>query len=227
MIELIQFYWSPFCLVQRRILEYSGVHFKITEIPCTDRSLVWRLTRKRYYGVPIVRDSRTVVFETDEDSQIIAKYIEGKLQLNLFPKELRGMDRILWRFIEDQIEGVCFRLNDIYWQEFVPKAEQLAFLRHKERKFGRGCLDQWRSQQAQLLDELTQKLTPFECMLAERPFLLRPQPHFIDFDLWGMLACFLNSGHYKMPTVHTCLKEWYERMSNLKKADFHSEKLYS
>jgi glutathione S-transferase len=227
MIELIQFYWSPFCLVQRRILEYSGVRFKITNIPNPERSLVWRLTRHRYYGVPIVRDGRTVVFETEEDSQVIAKYLDAKLQLDLFPKELRGIDRLIWRVIEDQVEGACFRLNDIYYQEFVPKKDQLAFLRHKERKFGRGCLDLWRAQQEHWLNGLTEKLTPFECMLAERPFLLRAQPHFIDFDLWGMLACFLQSGHYQMPAVHTCLREWYERMSHLKKAEVHSEKLHS
>ena len=63
-IELIQFPWSPFCLVQRRILEYSNVPFKITNVANHDRSLVWRLTRHRYYGVPIIRDGRTVVFET-------------------------------------------------------------------------------------------------------------------------------------------------------------------
>ncbi len=193
-----------------------------------DRSLVWRLTRERYYGVPIIRDGRTVVFETDEDSQVIAKYIDGKLQLDLFTPAFGGIDRILWRFIEDRIEGACFRLNDIYWQEFVPKAGQLAFLRHKERKFGRGCLDQWRVQQPQLLDELANKLTPFECMLTHRPFLLRDTPHFIDFDLWGMLTCFLHSGHYKLPAVHTCLQDWYGRMSSLRKADASSsEKLHS
>jgi glutathione S-transferase len=227
MIELIQFSWSPFCLVQRRILDYSGVRYKVTNIPNPDRSLVWRLTRQRYYGVPILRDGRAVVFETDDDSQVIAKYIDGKFQLDLFSKELRGVDRILWRFIEDQIEGACFRLNDIHWRELVPKKDQLAFLRHKERKFGRGCLDLWRAQQAQWLEDLTQRLTPFECMLAERPFLLRTQPHFIDFDLWGMLACFLYTGHYKLPGVHSCLQEWYERMSHLKKANVASEKLYT
>jgi len=227
MIELIQNHWSPFCLVQRRILEYSGVRFRTTNIPSTDRALIWRLTRQRYYFVPIVRDAGTVVFETEEDSQVIAKYIDGKLQLGLFPPQLRGVDRILWRFIEDQIEGACFRLNDIYWQEFVPKKEHMAFQRHKERKFGRGCLDQWRAQQAQLLADLTQKLTPFECMLAERPFLLKSEPHFVDFDLWGMLACFLSTGHYSMPAVHTCLLEWYGRMSHLKKADVSGEKLHS
>ncbi len=218
MIELIQFSWSPFCLVQRRILDFSGVRFKMTTIPNQDRTRVWRLTQQRYYGVPILRDGRTVVFETEEDSQVIAKYLDGKLQLDLFPKQFRGVDRILWRFIEDQIEGACFRLNDIYWKEFVPKADQLSFLRHKERKFGRGCLEQWRAQQGQWLEDLTQKLMPFECMLAERPFLLRAGPHFVDFDLWGMLACFLQSGHYQIPDVHTCLREWHGRMSRLKKA---------
>jgi len=227
MIELIQFPWSPFCLVQRRILDFSGVRYKITNIPNQDRSLVWRLTRQRYYGIPILRDGRTVVFETDEESQVIAKYIDGKLQLDLFPKEWRGVDRILWRSIEDQIEGACFRLNDIYWREFVPKGEQLAFLRYKERKFGRSCLDLWRAQQAHWLEDLAKKLTPFECMLAERPFLLRATPHFIDFDLWGMLACFLHSGHYQLPAVHTCLQEWYQRMSDLKRGHVPGEKLHS
>jgi glutathione S-transferase len=227
MIELIQFSWSPFCLVQRRILDYSGVRFKLTNIPNPDRTLVWRLTRQRYYGVPILRDGRTVVFETDDDSQVIAKYLDAKLQLDLFPKQFHGVDRVLWRFIEDQVEGACFRLNDIYWREFVPKVDQLGFLRHKERKFGRGCLDQWRAHQAEWLENLTKQLTPYECMLAQRPFLLRAEPHFIDFDLWGMLACFLQSGHYQMPAVHTCLQAWHRRMLHLKKADVPSEKLHS
>jgi hypothetical protein len=39
MIELIQFPWSPFCILQRRILEFSGSRFKITNLPDTgDRS---------------------------------------------------------------------------------------------------------------------------------------------------------------------------------------------
>jgi glutathione S-transferase len=227
MIELIQCPWSPFCLVQRRILEYSGRRFKITNIPSQDRARVWRLTRQRYYGIPIVRDGRTVVFETDDDSQIIAKYLDTKLQLNLFPTQFRGVDRIIWRFIEDQIEGACFRLNDIYWEEFVPKTQRLVFLRFKERKFGRNCLTQWRAQQACLLEELAQKLAPFEAMLAERPFLLRPEPHFVDFDLWGMLSNFLFSGHYQLPSAHTCLQAWFERVSHLKRAAVHSEKLHS
>ncbi len=141
MIELIQFPWSPYCIVQRCILEFAGARFKIINIPNQNRSLVWKLTKQRYYGVPVVKDGKAVVFELNDDSQVIAKYLDAKFQLGLFPFELEGVQSILWRCIENEIEGATFRLNDIYWRENVPPAEQLDFLRFKERKFGRGCID--------------------------------------------------------------------------------------
>lgn len=223
MIELIQFPWSPFCIVQRRILEYSGMAFKITNIPNTERSLVWRLTKQRYHAVPIIKDGRAVVFETDENSQIIAKYLNEKFQLGLFPQEWRGVQVILWACIENEVEGAAFRLNDIYWQELVPRAEHAAFVRHKERKFGRGCLDQWREQQRYWLEQLSLRLEPFEQMLVTRLFLLDGTPRFVDFDLFGMLANFLYSGHYQLPAAHTGIHHWFERMSTIKSS--HREKL--
>jgi len=227
MIELIQFPWSPFCIVQRRILEYAGVPFKIVNVPNTDRSLVWRLTRQRYYGVPIIKDGKTVVFEIDENSQVISKYIDKKLELGLFPRQWEGLQNILWRYIENEIETPGFKLNDIYYQEMVAASEHLPFVRHKERKFGRGCLQQWRKQQKQLLQDLTERLVPFERMLLDRPFLLDSQPRFVDFNLYGMLCNFLYSGHYKLPSRHTQLKVWCQRMSSVKHASFAREKLHS
>ena len=152
--------WSPFCIVQRRILEFAGLPFKTVNIPSTDRSLVWRLTRGRYYGIPIVRDGRQVVFEVDHGSQVIAKYLDDKFGLGLFPHELDGLQTILWRGIENEIEDMTFRLNDVYWKENIPASERLSFLRHKERKFGPGCLDQWRRQQKPMLAELARRLVP-------------------------------------------------------------------
>ena len=213
MIELIQFPWSPFCIVQRRILEFSGARFKITNIPSSDRALVWKLTRHRYYGVPIIRHGKSVIFEVSEDSQVIAKYLDTKLQLGLFPWELEGVQSVIWRYIENEIEGLGFKLNDIYWQEVVPASDQLAFLRHKERKFGRGCIDQWRAQQKELLAQLEQRLVPFEEMLIHRPFLLDQEPRFVDFDLYGILGNFLYSGHYRLPRAHTRLRKWHSRVA--------------
>jgi len=222
MIELIQFPWSPFCLVQKRILEYGRIPFKTTNIPNHERSLVWKLTRERYYGVPIIRDGKTVVFETGDDSQVIAKYLDEKFELGLFPHFWTGTETIIWKYIENEIEGICFKLNDVFYKEFVPKSDQLPFLRHKERKFGRGCLDQWRAQTPQLLEQLAHYLNPFEVMLEDRPFLLDHAPHFVDFDLYGMLANFLFTGHYKLPAIHTRLNEWYPGIAKLKISEVQS-----
>jgi glutathione S-transferase len=219
MIELIQFPWSPFCIPQRRILEFSGAPFKITNIPSQERSLVWKLTKQRYYGVPIIRDGRNVIFEVAEDSQVIAKYLDEELELGLFPARWRGVQSVLWRFIESEIEGVTFRLNDIYWKENVPAAEQLQFLRFKEIKFGRGCLEQWRKDQKIWLKRLEELLIPFEIILTHQDHLLDDRPHFVDFDLFGMLENFLYSGHYKLPSRHKQIREWHRRMKTVKHAD--------
>jgi glutathione S-transferase len=224
MIELIQFPWSPFCIVQRRILEFSGARFKITNIPNGDRSLVWRLSKERYYGVPIIRAGKSVVFEVSEESQVIAKYLDSRLQLGLFPWDIEGVQSILWRYIESEIEGVGFKLNDIYWRELVPASDRMRFLRHKERKFGRGCLDQWRSNQKTMLAELANRLVPFEEMLLHKPFLLDTRPRFVDFDLYGMLSNFLYSGHYRLPARHTELKKWFRRMGQVQSKSFAREK---
>src|SRR6476619_7792449 len=105
MIELVQFPWSPYCLVQRRLLEFSQRPFKVINIPPQDRSLVWKLTRERYYGVPIVKEGRNVLFEVGDDSQVIAKYLDSRLKLDLFPAEIEGVQSLIWRHIENEVEG--------------------------------------------------------------------------------------------------------------------------
>jgi len=227
MLELIQFPWSPYCIVQRRILEFSGAPFKITNIPNGDRSLVWKITRQRYYQVPVVLDGRNVIFETDGDSQVIAKYLDQRFGLGLFPKEWEGTQDILWRYFENEVEGAGFKLNDIYWEEMNPPKDRLLFLRHKERKFGRGCIDQWRANQAGLLRELKEKLQPCEGMLRTRDFLLDHRPRFADFNLFGMVANFLYSGHYELPRAHKRLAAWHARMAQIKLTDRLREKLHS
>ena len=215
MIELIQFPWSPYCLVQRRILEFGRIPHRIIDIPPSDRSLIWKLTRCRYYQVPVLKDGRQVLFETGDNTQVVAKYIESKFSLGLFPERWEGLQCLVWRSIENEIEGLTFRLNDAYYREVVPKEEQLAYLRHKERKFGRGCLDRWLAERQELVAELTEALVPFEQMLGHREYLLDEKPRFVDFDLWGMLANFLYSGRYKLPPIHPKIKVWYARMSQL------------
>ena len=213
MIELIQFRHSPFCIIIRRILEFSQQPFKIINIPLNDRSLIWRITKQRYYQVPVIKDGKNILFEVDEDSQVIAKYLDEKFSLGLFPVVWNGVQDVLWRYFERDIESIGFKLNDIYYQEFLPKSEQLDFLRFKERKFGKGCIQSWQQQSITMLEDLFHRLMPCEQMLAERPYLLGENPLFVDFNLYGMMANFLYNGHYQLPETHNRLSAWYKRMS--------------
>lgn len=215
MLELIQLPYSPYCLVQSRLLAAARVKFKRVNIPCGDRSLVWKLTRQRYYQVPVLKHGRSVVFETDDNSQVIAKYLDAELGLGLFPEEWAGVQQVLWRYFENDVEGVGFKLNDIHYQENVARSQWLGFVRHKERKFGRGCLELWRARQPELLAELARVLQPCDRMLRGKPFLLGERPLFVDFDLWGMLANFLYSGHYELPADCPHVREWHARMSHV------------
>ncbi len=217
MIQLYQTPWSPFCLVTRRILEFGRIPHRLVNVPSGERSLIWKLTRQRYYQVPVIKHGRDVIFETSDSSQVIAKYLSEKFSLDLFPEEHRGVQSVLWQWIEDRVEGAGFKLNDIYFEEFVPKADRLGFIRHKERKFGRGCLERWRVQQVELLAEFSAALLPFDQMLLTRPFLLGERPHFVDFDLYGMIGNFLYSGHYEFPVEHPRLHEWCGRLRRIKR----------
>lgn len=225
MIELIQFPWSPYCIVMRKILEYSGQPFKITNVPPNERSYVWKLTRERYYGVPTLRDGSKVIFETDANSQVLAKYLDYKFKLGLFPANIEGVQSLIWRYIENDVEEMTFKLNDSYYKEFVPRAEQLAYIRHKERKFGPGCLDHWKNDRKKLQSELSRRLLPFEEMLTDKPFLLCDTPRFLDFDLSGMLGNFLYSGQYRLPAEHIRLKRWHKAIEKIKIHNAPREKL--
>jgi glutathione S-transferase len=218
MIELVQFPFSPFCIPTRRILEFSGAKFKIINVPPQERSLVWKLTGQKYYGVPVIRDGTKVVFDDTDDQQIVAKYLDQKLGLGLSSVKREGVQSILWRNIENEIEGATFRLNDIYYRENLPAADHLQYLRFKERKFGRGCIDQWRADQKGWLKKLETGLAPFEQMLAHADFLLAERPLFVDFDLFGMLENFLFSGHYSLPKSQPHLRGWHRRMKTIRRA---------
>jgi glutathione S-transferase len=138
------------------------------------------------------------------------------LKLGLFPANREGVQAILWRHIENEIEGATFRLNDIYYQKNLPAADHLQYLRFKERKFGRGCIEQWRRDQKVWLMKLEAALAPFEQMLAHSEFLLGDRPLFVDFDLFGMLENFLFSGQYALPKSQPNLREWHRCMKTIR-----------
>jgi glutathione S-transferase len=80
-------------------------------------------------------------------------------------------------------------------------------IRHKERKFGKGCVEQWTSQRAVLTAQFTELLRPMDSMLASSKFLVADRPLFVDYDLAGILGNFLYNGKTCLPALRH-LRRW-------------------
>lgn len=170
MITLYQHPASPFCIAIEAIVRYAKADYHTVNLAYSDRRPIVEKTNGRYYNVPLLEDDGTVVWEQSDFSQDIARHLDRRFRLDLFPPEHEGLQAILARYIESDVEGIGFRLNDVYYEEWIPDLyDRTMMVRHKERKFGSGCLAQWRAQQADLVKQLEDLLVPFDQILDQRP----------------------------------------------------------
>ena len=213
MVTLIQFPWSPFCITVRHILERNGIPFRLRNIPYHERGSIIKATDGRGYTVPCVVDGKQAICDVTDFGQEVARYVDRRYTLNLFPKEVEGIQLILSRYIEDDLEMVGFKINDSYIIPARPLVERVMLIRHKERKFGKGCLQEWTSHRTYLCVQFAELLTPIDKMLAELPFLISDRPLFVDYDLYGVIENYLFSGKTKLPNLKH-LRRWHRAMAN-------------
>lgn len=212
MITLIQFPWSPFCITIRRILERHRIPHRIRNIPNHDRSAVIEATGGRGYTVPCLVDGKRAIVDQTDFGQEVARYIDGKFKLGLFPRDKDGIQSILARYIENEIEDIGFKVNDSYIIPKLPMTERVMVTRHKERKFGRGCVEQWARDRRTLIRQFAEVLTPLDNILSTSPYLVTDRPLFVDYDLFGILEDYLYNGKTRLPHLQH-LRRWHRQMS--------------
>ena len=216
MITLYQHPVSPFCITIEAILKFAKADHRVVSLPYSDRRIIVEKSKGQYYKIPLLEDGKTIVWDKTDFGQEIARYLDEKFKLGLFPSALEGLQEILARYIESEVEMISFKLNDIYYESWLSDLyDRTMFLRHKERKFGAGCLASWRDQKKGLQRQLEVLLTPLDQMLSQRPFLIDARPRFADFDLFGILGNYMFSGHSKLPKPFGHLKRWHEGMKKL------------
>ena len=206
---------SPFCIPIARVLGACGVPFGRREIPNWDRSELLRLTDGAYYAVPVLAHDGDLVWDGDES---LAAYLDRTVaDGRLFPAHLTAAQDCIIDFIEQQIEDRTFKLVDI---QYIPAIADLAnrgmVIRHKERKFGRGCVDAWRRDAAQIRAEADHLLTRFETTLRAQPYLLGAQPVYADFLLFGVLDSLTYKGWNTLSPTQPALKDWKARMAEFR-----------
>lgn len=205
---------SPYAIPIRQALTACGVSFDAREVPNWDRSEIIRLTNGAYYQVPLlVHDGRTI-YESSANSLDVARYVDVMWgRGRLFPEQYSAANLCLTEWIEDAVEAHTFKLADIH---YIPVMEDVVartmVVRHKERRFGRGCVEQWTRDAVSIRAELDALLARCETTLRHYPFLLGPAPVYADFALFGVLGNLCHHGWNQLSADQTALKDFVGRL---------------
>ncbi len=213
-LRLYQYPLSPYCIPIELLLKHSRIPYEVVDLPYGDPSAVIKLTKAEYYQVPVLEDlfSHAVVFDRGGDE--VPRFISDLAPLlRLFPEEVAGLQQILIKYIENDCEAIGFKVNDAYCDKWLKNdLERGLFRRHKERKFGPGCLEDWSRNVNDLIKDFYSLIYPFEQMLGRHPFLTGDRPVFADYALCGVLGNFLFSGMTTLPESCLMLEAWYTKM---------------
>jgi glutathione S-transferase len=215
-LTLYEMEYSPFCIPIAAALRACGVDFARREIPNWDRSELLRLTDGAYYQVPLLVHDGRAIYESSAESEDVARYVDVHFARGqLFPARLEGWQPIVLEFLSDDVEFHTFRLLDPHNLDGIhdPVARGL-FLRHKERKFGRGCVEQWRRDAAAIRAQCDRLLERFEITLRHSPFLFGDAPVYCDFLLYGVLGNLTYRGHHTLHASQSALQDFIARLGS-------------
>jgi glutathione S-transferase len=211
---LYQFEHSPFCIPIVAIFKSLGLPLRTVEVPYWDRSRIIKLTKGAYYQAPVIEDGKTIVFESTPASQDVARYVDTHFASGrLFPATLDGLQSIIITYIENDVEGVTFRLVDPKYIASIPDlVHRTMVIRHKERKFGRGCVEQWKKDAPRLRAEAVKVLKPFDDTFRHMDFIFGGEPVYADFLLHGIIGNLTFRKYNPIPPGLKALAAWEKRM---------------
>lgn len=218
-LKIYQFAQSPFCIAIVQASRAGGIEPELVPVSNADRSELIRLTNGAYYQVPVLADGERLVFESGPDSQDVAAYLDAHyLDGRLFPAPTRGWQWIVNRYLEHEVESVTFKICDAaVIPAIADVVERTLLIRHKERKFGPGCVDRWGRERSSLLAKAGRLLAPFEQTLTQGgPFLFGTAPVYSDFLLFGLLGNLTFRNAAPFPAELPALKTWYDRLGDFR-----------
>ncbi len=183
-IRLHQFVHSPYAAKVRKCLELKGLAFEVVEVPYMDRRELVALTGGIL--VPAIEDGGKGMAE----SARITAYLDER-----YAPSLREDPRavVMEGWADNVLEDVAFRiaspgLQDRFAELQGGRQDAAALFRLlKERKFGPGCIEAWRANQAALTGRLRELLEPIESAVAGGGFVLGGAPSLADAAIWGEL----------------------------------------
>ncbi len=215
-LRLYQYNYSPYCIPIELALRHSGIPHEVVNLPACDPRAVIELTQGECYQVPVLEDtfSHKVVWDKGPEENDVARYLEEVSPLmKLFPAEVSGWQAILLRYIEDYCESFSSKICDAFRDKWLGNVvERALHRRHRERKFGAGCLEEWTRNVNTLIADFHRAIQPFEAILGRQAFLTGERPVYADYALCGVIGNFLFPATTSLPENCLMLEAWYTKM---------------
>lgn len=181
-MRLLQFSYSPFAAKIRTCLKLKKLACELVEVPYTQRKELVALTGG--VGIPVLVDGATVV----TDSPRITAYLETKGGPSLREHPLATL---LEQWADNWLEETAFRLACPGLEDLMGKSQgeeaRLMFRLIKERRYGTGCITQWRADQAKYADETKALLGPVVEAVRASGFVLGDSVSVADAAVAGQL----------------------------------------
>lgn len=185
-MRVFGFSYSPFFVKVVKCLELKGLAFQAVEVPYLDRRELVAVTGGSVH-VPVLEDGGEVV----ADSARITAWLDARYA----PSLREDPAAVIYEAWADNVlEDVGFRLACTGLEPRFAALQggredaRALFRLVKERKFGPGCIDAWRRDEADLTARAQELLAPVARAVALRPFLLGDAPSLADAAVFGQLA---------------------------------------
>jgi len=214
-MKLYRFEYSCFARKAQMVLDLLGLPYEIVEVPFGDRAELVALT-KGYVQVPVLVDDAGKI--TVDSRAICEALLRGERAERLVPSPWQGAIWAYADWIDGPFEDVAFRIaTPGIRRRFVRPADAALFVFIKERKFGRGCADEWERNAGELIARARAMLAPTLQTLSERAFIFGDRPTLADAALYGQCAM-LRSADAAMPAaLAPALGEWMGRVETAAK----------
>jgi glutathione S-transferase len=209
-LTIYQMRHSPYCIPITAALEGLGQAYEVINISPHTREEVIRRSEGAYYQVPMLDHDGELVMESSAESIDIARYIDRTFAGGrLFPAEIEAAHLPLIEQVENEFELAGFIVMDPFHLDSIDDlVARTMIVRHKERKFGPGCVEDWRARNGELLEHFVSLLAPAEKSLGERPFLFGDAPVYADYALLGVIENVTYEGYNTLPASLSNIARW-------------------
>jgi glutathione S-transferase len=186
-MKLYRLEYSCYARKAQMVLDLLGVDYECIDVAFGDRSELAERTGG-YIQVPVlVEDAGAVIVDS---RAICAELVSRESGRWLVPSPWQGPIWAYADWCDGPLEDVMFRIATPLARRrfFTDPWERALYVFVKERKFGKGCVDEWERTHDDLVARAAELLAPSCVTLAQTPFLFGAEPTLADAALYGELV---------------------------------------